>query len=49
MAAKPIPNLLTDATVEEMNADCAIGAANRERNAGASADSPTDGGISTAV
>ena len=31
MATTPIPNLLTDATAEEMNADFAIVAANRER------------------
>lgn len=31
MAAKPIPNLLTDATPEEINADFEIMQCNRER------------------
>jgi len=31
MPAKPIPNLLTDASAEEMNADFEIMARNRER------------------
>ena len=31
MTTKPIPNLLTDATAEEMNADFAIMQGNRER------------------
>lgn len=31
MTAKPIPNLLTDATPEEMNADFVIMLRNRER------------------
>jgi hypothetical protein len=32
MATKPIPNLLTDATLEEMNADFEIMQRNRERH-----------------